>query len=174
MKSLLPLVASLSVAAVPEGGARHLLRVDLETAALSALPSTCFRTPERALEGSPVSEQGLTWVLHDGEHGASLLEPGAPAFVLGDAGRVALPQQLRGSEARFSFQDFQARLEGTSVITRHTSAELVLTPSEEGWTGTLTLSARDACRNGTCELACEVVLPFTARPVPLRLASAAR
>jgi hypothetical protein len=168
MKSLLPLVAFLSVAPVPEGGARHVLRVDLETAALSALPSTCFRTPERALEGSSASEQGLTWVLRDGgERGLSMLELGAPSFVLGDAGRVTLPQQLRGSDARFSFQDFQARVEGTSVITRHTSAELLLTPGEEGWTGTLTLSAADECRGGTCQLACEVVLPFTATPVPL-------
>jgi hypothetical protein len=103
-----------------------------------------------------------------------VLESGAPSFVLGDAGRVTLPQQLTGSDDRFSFQDFQARLEGTSVITRHTSAELVLTPGEEGWTGTLTLSVRDACRGGTCQLACEVMLPFTARPVPLHLASAAR
>jgi len=174
MKSLLSLMVSLSVVTAPGGDARHLLRVDLETAALSALPSTCFRTHERASEGSPASEQGLTWVLRDGERGSSMLEPGAPSFVLGDAGRVTLPQQLRGSDARFSFQDFQARLEGTSVITRHTSAEIVLTSGEEGWTGTLTLSARDACRGGTCQLACEVVLPFTARPVPLRLASAAR
>jgi hypothetical protein len=169
MKSLLPLVASLLVADVPGGDTRHLLRVDLETAALSALPSTCFRTPERALEGSPASEQGLTWVLRDeGGRGSSMLDSGAPSFVLGDAGRVTLPQQLRGSDARFSFQDFQAWVEGTSVITRHTSAELVLIPDEEGWTGTLTLSARAECRGDTCRLACEVVLPFTARPVPLQ------
>jgi hypothetical protein len=175
MKSLLPLVAALAVATVPGGDTRQQLRVALDTEALSALPSTCFRTPERAPEGSPASEQGLTWVLRDeGEHGSSMLELGAPSFVLGDAGRVSLPQQLRGSDARFSFQDFQARVEGTSVITRHTSAELVLTPSEEGWTGTLTLSARDTCRGDTCQLACEVVLPFTARPVPLRLASVVR
>lgn len=166
MKSLLSLVASLSVATVP--GGEHLLRVDLETAALSALPSTCFRTPERALEGPPASEQGLTWVLrNDGGGGSSMLEPGAPSFVLGDAGRVTLPRRLRGSDARFSFQDFQAWVEGTSVLTRRTSAEIVLTPGEEGWTGTLTLSAQSECSGGTCQLACEVVLPLTARPVPL-------
>jgi hypothetical protein len=175
MKSLLTLVASLSVATAPGGDARHLLRVDLETSALSALPSTCFRTPAGASEASPAAEQSLTWVLRDdGERGSSMLEPGAPSFVLGDAGRVTLPQQLRGSDARFSFQDFQARVEGTRITTRHTSAEIVLTPAEEGWTGTLALSVRDECRGGTCQLACEVVLPFTARPVPLRLASAAR
>ena len=175
MKSLLTLVASFAVATAPGGDARHLLRVDLETAALSALPSTCFRMPTRAPRAAPASEQGMTWVLReDGERGSSMLESGAPSFVLGDAGRVTLPQQLSGSDARFSFQDFQARVEGTSVITRHTSAELVLTPNEGGWTGTLLLSARDECREGTCQLACEVMLPLTARPVPLQLASAAR
>jgi len=169
MKSLLTLLASFTVATAPGGDAPHLLRVDLEPAALSALPSTCSRTP------TMTSEQGMTWVLReDGASGASLLESGGPSFVLGDAGPVTLPQQLRGSDARFSFQDFQARVEGTSVITRHTSAELVLTPAEQGWTGTLTLSARAECRDGTCQHACEVVVPFTATPVPLHLAHASR
>jgi hypothetical protein len=167
MKSLLTLVASFAVATAPGGDARHLLRVDLDTAALSALPSTCFRMP--------VAEQGMTWVLsEDGASGSSLLESGAPSFVLGDAGQVTLPQRLSGSDARFSFQGFQARVEGTSVITRHTSAELVLTPGEETWTGTLTLSARAECRDGTCQRSCEVTLPFTATPIPLHLARAAR
>jgi hypothetical protein len=175
MKSLLTIVASLAVTTAPGGDARHLLRVDLEAAALSALPSTCFRSSAMAPEASPAPEQSLTWVLRDGdESGSNVLESGASSFVLGDAGRVTLPQQLRGTDARFSFQDFQARVEGTSVITRHASAEIVLTPGLEGWTGTLTLSVRDECRGGTCQLACEVMLPFTARPVPLHLASAAR
>jgi hypothetical protein len=168
MKSLLTLVASFTVATAPGGDARHVLRVDLDTEALSALPSTCFRTPTK-------EEQGMTWVLSDdGASGSSLLESGAPSFVLGAAGRVTLPQRLRGSDARFSFQDFQTRIEGTSVITRQASAELVLTPAGEGWTGTLTLSARAGCRDGVCQVACEVVLPLTATPVPLHLASAAR
>jgi hypothetical protein len=168
MKSLLTLVASFTVATAPGGDARHVLRVDLETAALPALPSTCFRAPAR-------DSEGMTWVLsEDGASGSSLLESGAPSFELGDAGRVTLPQQLRGSAGRFSFQDFQARIEGTSVITRQASAELVLTPAGEGWTGTLTLSARAGCRDGACQLACEVVVPLTATPVPLQLASAAR
>jgi hypothetical protein len=171
MKSLLTVLASLSVATTPGGEASRPLRVELDTAALSALPPTCFRTPATAQAAAPASEQGLTWVLHAG---GSLLEPGGTFFVLGDAGKVALPQQLRGSDARFSFQSFQARVVGTSVVARHTAADIVLTSAEEGWTGTLTLSARDECRDGTCQLACEVVLPFTATPMPLHLASAAR
>jgi hypothetical protein len=168
MKSLLTLVASFAVATAPGGDSRHVLRVDLETETLSAQPSTCFRMPTS-------DEQGMTWVLSDdGANGASLLDSGAPSFVLGDAGRVTLPQRLRGADGLFSFQDFQARIEGTSVITRQTSAELVLTPAGEGWTGTLTLSARAECRDGVCQVACEVVVPFTATPVPLHLAHAAR
>jgi hypothetical protein len=168
MNSLLTLLASFTVATAPGGDARHLLRVELETEALSAQASTCFPTPAR-------DEQGMTWVLSDeGANGASLLESDAPSFVLGDAGRVTLPQRLRGTDGLFSFQDFQARIEGTSVITRQTSAELVLTPAGEGWTGTLTLSARAECRDGVCEVACEVVVPFTATAVPLHLARAAR
>lgn len=174
MKSLLTVVASLTMATAPGGDAPRLLRVDLDTAALSALPPTCFRAPAAARAAS-ASDPGLSWVLHaEDEQGGSLLEPGATSFVLGDAGRVVLPQQLRGSDARFSFQSFQARIEGRSVIARHTAADIVLTSAEEGWTGTLTLSARDECRGDTCQLACEVVLPFTATPVPLHLASAAR
>lgn len=169
MKSLLTLVASFAVATAPDGDTRNLLRVDLETAALSALPATCARAPVLA------SEQRLTWVLReDGASGASLLDSGAPSFELGDAGRVTLPGQLRGGDARFSFQDFQARVEGGGVLTRHTSAELVLTQGEEAWTGTLTLSARAECRDGACRHTCEVTLPFTATPVPLHLAHAAR
>jgi hypothetical protein len=174
MKSLLTLVASLTVATAPGGDAPRLLRVDLDTAALSALPPTCFRAPA-SVPAAPASERDLLWVLRaEDERGGSRLEPGATSFVLGDAGRVVLPQQLSGSDARFSFQSFQARVEGTSVLARHTAADIVLTSSVEGWTGTLTLSARDECRGDTCQLACEVVLPFTARPVPLHLASAAR
>jgi hypothetical protein len=167
MKSLLTLVASFAVATAPDGDTRHLLRVDLETAALSARPATCAP--------ALTSEQRLTWVLReDGASGSSLLDSGAPSFALGDAGRVTLPGQLRGGDARFSFQDFQARVEGGSILTRHTSAELVLTRGEQAWTGTLTLSARAECRDGACRYTCEVTLPFTATPVPLHLAHAAR
>ncbi|HEX8818957.1 MAG TPA: hypothetical protein VF794_03455 [Archangium sp.] len=176
MKSLLTLVASYLVATAPGGeDTRQQLRVDLESAALSALPSSCFRTPAMTPKAAPASERSSTWVLHeDGERGSSVLEAGAPSFVLGDAGWVTLPERLSGAGGHFSFQGFEARLEGTSVITRHTWAELVLTPGEESWTGTLTLSARDGCRGGACRVACEVVLPFTATPFPLHLASAAR
>jgi hypothetical protein len=173
MMLLLSAVASLTVATASGGGAPLLLRVNLDTAALSALPPTCFREPTRA-PNAPASEQDFTWVLRDEQGGSSSLELGAPSFVLGDAGRVMLPQQLSGSDARFSFQSFQARVEGSSIITHHTGAELVLTPGEEHWTGTLTLSARDGCRGGTCQLTCEVTLPFTATPMPLSLARAAR
>ena len=149
----------------------RLLRVDLETTALSALPSTCFRATPLAAPPAPAPRQSLTWVL---SAGGSVLKPGAPPSCSATRDRDVALTAERGAEARFSFQTFQARVEGASVIARHTSAELALTPAEEGWTGTLTLSARDECRGDTCQLACEVVLPLTATPVPLRLASAAR
>jgi hypothetical protein len=174
MKSFLSVVASLAVATASGGDAPRLLRVELDTSGLATLPPTCFRTPATVPARAPASEH-LGWVLRAGdERGGSLLELGGTSFVLGDAGPVVLPQQLHGSDARFSFQSFQARVQGASLLTRHTAADLVLTSREEGWTGTLTLSARDECRAGTCQLVCEVVLPFTATPVPLHLASAAR
>jgi len=173
MKSLLTVLATLSVAAAPGGDASQVLHVELDTSALSALPPTCFRTPAVA-SPAPGLEQGLTWVLRSDEGGQSMLELEAPSFVLGDAGRVTLPQQLPGSDARFSFQSFQAHVEGASVVARQTAAEVVLTPGREVWTGTLTLSARDGCRGGTCQLTCEVVLPFTATPARLHLARAER
>lgn len=173
MKSLLTVLAALTVANAPSGDAPHPMHVELDTAALSALPPTCFRTPAAA-SPSPGPEQGLSWVLRTEAGGQSVLELGAPSFVLGDAGKVTLPQQLLGSDARFSFQTFQARVEGASVLTRQTAAEVVLTPGEEVWTGTLTLSARDGCRGSTCQLTCEVTLPFTATPVQFHLARAER
>ncbi|WNG35514.1 hypothetical protein F0U60_18955 [Archangium minus] len=173
MMLLLTAVASLTMATAPGDGSSHLLRVELDTAALSALPPTCFRDPTKA-SYAPASEQDFTWVLRDGQGGSSTLEAGAPSFILGDAGRVTLPQQLSGSDARYSLQSFQARVEGSSIITHHTSIEIELMPGVERWTGTLTLSARDECRSGTCQLTCEVKLPFTAMPVPLSLARAAR
>ncbi|QRK10450.1 hypothetical protein JQX13_10345 [Archangium violaceum] len=173
MMLLLTAVASLTLATAPGDGSSHLLRVALDTAALSALPPSCFREPTKASH-APAPEQDFTWVLRDGQGGSSTLESGAPSFTLGDAGRVSLPQQLLGSDARYSLQSFQARVEGSSIITHHTTIEIELMPGEERWTGTLTLSARDECRGGTCQLTCEVKLPFTARPVPLSLARAAR
>ncbi len=173
MMILLTAMAALTVATTPSGGAPHLLRVELDTSILSALPPTCFRQPAAARH-APASGQDFTWMLHDTQEGSSVLDSGAPTFVLGDAGRVTLPLQLSGSDARFVFQSFQARVKGLSVTTHHTGAEIVLTPGEERWTGTLTLTARDECRGGKCQLTCEVILPFTATPVPISLARAER